>query len=187
MSFHNTSYHDTKVSAVKMATATRTKPVAEPVGLKARHTARSQCLVVSTDPKRRGMFRQAALAAGWNAMDFVDANRAWTEAQRSMFQLALVDLHDAGAEPPGYRELAECLAPQSDLLLAVLGDDSHPSQEIWARQLGVWLYLPGVSLDDDLTTVCSEARQVSKRIEDRVRTPRPTSRRIDKRRRTKTI
>ena len=36
-------------------------------------------------------------------------------------------------------------------------------EEIWARQLGVWLYLPGVVDDSDLSSLFEEGRAVASR------------------------
>ena len=46
-------------------------------------------------------------------------------------------------------------------LLTVLGDPSDFADEIWARQLGAWLYLPGIPGEDAMEQICVQARDVT--------------------------
>ena len=55
-----------------------------------------------------------------------------------------------------------CTDPQR--LLIVCGTEGNPLEEIWAWQLGVWLYLAGVDLNCDVESLCSEARQVTNKL-----------------------
>ena len=69
------------------------------------------------------------------------------------FQLVVVDI----ARPMGDRindsiEIAE-----------VCGSEDSVDEELWARQLGAWVYLPGVSSGDALMSLFAEARRVSDR------------------------
>jgi hypothetical protein len=36
--------------------------------------------------------------------------------------------------------------------------------EVWSRQLGVWMYLPGVDSESDLALVYSEARGIVEKL-----------------------
>lgn len=49
------------------------------------------------------------------------------------------------------------------MLLAVCGHEGDPQEETWARQLGVWLYLPGVSIDhvDEISVMCEQAQVIA--------------------------
>jgi hypothetical protein len=62
------------------------------------------------------------------------------------------------------RWLAERLAADGTLLLVLCGNDGEALEEIWAHQLGTWLYLPGVDEASDLSMVCSEARTVVEKL-----------------------
>ena len=46
----------------------------------------------------------------------------------------------------------------------VCGSEGDVLAEMWARQLGVWLYLAGVDPTCDLTSLCSEAQQVAEKL-----------------------
>ena len=94
-----------------------------------------------------------------------DAVSAAALASRVRFHLAIVDLErPRGAPPPGYCRLAESLAKQGGLLLVICGRDGEAMQEIWAHQLGAWLYLPGVDINSDLAMLCSQARMVVEKL-----------------------
>jgi hypothetical protein len=80
-------------------------------------------------------------------------------------QLAVVDLEGpAGAVSAGFPELVEHLASVSDLLLVICGHEGRPHEELWVRQLGTWLYLPGLAETSELATVCGEARELAERM-----------------------
>ena len=56
-------------------------------------------------------------------------------------QLAFVDLE--GVQGVGFQTLVRQLADQRQVLLVVCGHEQDGTEEVWARQLGVWFYLPG--------------------------------------------
>ena len=127
-----------------------------------------QCLVVAAEPARGALWTSAAHDAGWKTMVSHDAVTARRHAERTLFRLAIVDLQ--GAELDGqtngdaFRPLVERLAASSDLLLAVCGREGDADLEIWARQLGAWLFLPGLPDVTNLVEICAEALQLARRI-----------------------
>ena len=122
-----------------------------------------QCLLASGDAPRREMLLESVNAAGWETVVCSDLAGAWSALRREMFQMAVVDLQ-AQQQGIDFRELCEQLASQRNLLLMVCGNEANASEEIWARQLGAWLYLPGVSAGSDLETLCVEGRNIAQRI-----------------------
>jgi len=140
--------------------------VAAPALADPRPAARSQaavchCLIASADRRHRESLKQAAVESGWRAVVCRDAETALAESRRWLVQLAVVDIRRPdGAGPPGYRGLVEELAGQCELLLVVCGNQANAMEEIWARQLGAWLYLPGVTGGSDLAMLCGEAKQI---------------------------
>ena len=99
-------------------------------------------------------------------MVFRDAEVARLAASRIRFRLAVVDLQRTRGSPPaGLRELCEALAAEGTALLVVCGNDGDAVEEIWAHQLGAWLYLPSVEADSDLTMLCEQARTVVEKFE----------------------
>ena len=132
---------------------------------KATRTSLLHCLVVAEDAERREFLVEAARAAGWEVAAYDDATAANSAAHRYRHALAIVDL--AGLDPVAasrYRMLTEQLSATEPPLVMLCGNEANPLEEIWARQLGIWLYLPGVDTSCDLSTLCSEAKHVVQKL-----------------------
>ena len=124
-----------------------------------------QCLVVSGDLRRREALSFTASDQGWKTVVCADSRNARAAAQRSLFGLALVDLErQNGGTPRGFRELTEQLAEMAGLLIVLCGHEDDPHEEIWARKLGAWLYLPGLGQETEVAAICREALRVSRRL-----------------------
>lgn len=123
----------------------------------------SQCLVVSASQSMRVLLSQSANVAGWDTVVCADHQNGLAAYNKTRFQMALIDLTGPAPAPRGTRDLCQTLASQSNLLLAVCGNASDPQEEIWARQLGVWLYLPGVAPEhaEELAAICEQAQLVA--------------------------
>lgn len=126
-------------------------------------TEQTQCLIASAIQTRREMLSEAATQAGWETVVCADAQNATAAARRVKFQMAWIDLDNHGRTPSGFRNLCQTLAAMPGMLLAICGHESDPQEEIWARQLGVWLYLPGISTEhvDEISLLCEQAQQVA--------------------------
>ena len=129
-----------------------------------------RCLVVSTSQKQRAMLSKAALDGGWGTVVCSDAGSALTEFRRHRFQLIFIDLVGTGTASDGeFRNVCHQLTAEGrDLLLVVCGRQADPREEIWARQLGIWLYLAGVTEERAVTELCDEARGVVERLNGKV-------------------
>jgi DNA-binding NtrC family response regulator len=119
------------------------------------------CLVVTGDSSRRRRFEAAAELAGWLECASPETSGELRQAIDRDFQLVIVDV----ASPLGDRvsdtlEIAEEMAARQGTLLVVCGSEDSLDEELWARQLGAWLYLPGVCSSDSLTTLFVEARRL---------------------------
>ena len=126
-------------------------------------TAKSilECLIVSTDADRREVLSQAAAEQGWSAVVCGDAETARNVSSRIAVKMAIVDLErPQPAAASSFRELSGELAEAGGPLLVLCGADGDIAQEIWARQLGAWLYLSGMAGGDAMAMLCSEARKV---------------------------
>lgn len=126
-----------------------------------RRTAMLDCLVVSGDSARRRRFEAAVELAGWLECASPETSGELRQAVDRDFQLVIVDI----ASPLGDRvndsvEIAEELAARAGTLLVICGSEDNVDEELWARQLGAWLYLPGVCDGDSLTSLCVEARRL---------------------------
>ncbi len=151
------SYVETKV-------VTTVERVNSPVDGQQTQASELQCLIVSECLTRREMLMRAANEAGWDAIVCADPQNAIVESRRMVVQLALIDTRGHGGPiPEGFRHLCEHLSGRSRLLLAVCGREGDVQEEIWARQLGAWLYLPGIEDGDDIASLCIEASAIAKR------------------------
>lgn len=123
----------------------------------------SQCLVVSTSQPMRELLSQSANVAGWDTVVCADHQNGLAAYNQTRFQMALIDLTGPATATRGLRDLCQTLASRPKMLLAVCGSATDPSEEIWARQLGVWLYLPGVALEhaEELAAICEQAQLVA--------------------------
>lgn len=139
------------------------------------HTDLFRCLVVSDSESRGRMFQRAAADGGWESMVCRDAGQAALQAQRFRFLLVVVDLEGAdGLTPEGYPKLSEQLARDGGPLLMICGHEDDALEEIWARQFGAWLYLPGVDTTCDVAMLCREAHKAAEKLHPEL-APRPKS------------
>jgi len=119
------------------------------------------CLVVSGDPRRAVRFEREAGESGWNTLLCHDAGSAADVARRQMFQLVIIDLQSVdGLEREQCKLLAEQFSAAGTVLQMICGNEGDCLEEIWARQIGVWLYLPGVDDACDVALLCGEAMKI---------------------------
>lgn len=124
-----------------------------------------RCLLVSKNDKNLGHIQKTADRQHWNAVAHSLVGDAIREAVRTKFQLAFVDTQSAtGDEQSAYEQLASDLARGHVPLIVISGDAGDPMAEIRARQLGVWLYLPGFDESTQLDTVFREARVANEKV-----------------------
>ena len=117
------------------------------------------CLVVAAETDRRVNLGFAAREGGWQVMLCADSATAIKQASHALTQLAIVDLTGATENQlAAFRFMVEHLACGSRMLLLICGKLDDPKEEIWARHLGVWMYLPGAIDGADLVGLCSAAR-----------------------------
>ncbi len=128
-----------------------------------RRTGLLQCLVISTSAQRREMLERAADEAGWDTIACRDADAGWAAVKRQRFQLAIVDI-DHVMSPAALKQFSEEVADMEDTLLMLCGNEGEALEEIWARQLGAWLYLPGVTEGSDVKSLCEQARPVAEKL-----------------------
>jgi hypothetical protein len=125
----------------------------------------AQCLVVATDDARRDNLGFAAREGGWDVTSCGDVASAVTHSRQTPLQLAIVDLiGSAAADRASFRFLIEQLACTSRMLLLVCGNIDDPREEVWARHLGVWMYLPGAIDGTELVGLCVAARETVERL-----------------------
>jgi hypothetical protein len=101
-----------------------------------------RCLVVSFSADRRRLIRSAAEAQAWDAIVCRDAGEFLRAVFKRSVPLIVVDLPEAMSG--GYGELKEAAQRAHEIsngLLLIAGNAGDSCEEIWARQLGAWVYL----------------------------------------------
>lgn len=123
------------------------------------------CLVVSADSLKRMMFGQSAERCGWQQIVCADVASALDHLDSASVGMVLIDMASVGESSlEACRWLVERLAERKDVLTVVCGRTSDSEEEVWARQLGVWMYLPGVAPESDLDPMLVAGREISVRM-----------------------
>ena len=136
-----------------------------PVPKGSNKSAKFRCLIASDNALRVSMFSRAAVEQGWEPVVCYDANMAAREAVCQQFQMAVVDIADNGAmSTKRFREIAERLVAEKNALIMICGSEDNADEEIWARQIGAWIYLPGVDDQTDLAMLCGESKNIVEKL-----------------------
>lgn len=123
-----------------------------------------KCLVVSGDRALRTRLEAVSELAGWSECDAPVEGIELGSVIEGEYQLVVVDIaHPLGERVNDSVEIAEEFAGRPGTLLAICGSDDNVDEELWARQLGAWVYLPGVSSGDALVSLVTEARRLAER------------------------
>lgn len=126
-----------------------------------------RCLLVSECRRHLQHIAQTAAREGWTSVAHHLVTEAIREAVLTRFHLAFVDVQSV-IEPDTqaqYEQLAADLARGHVPLIVISGDAQDPLAEIRARQLGVWLYLPGFDETTGLEIVFREARAATDKLQ----------------------
>lgn len=122
------------------------------------------CLVVAADASRRENLGFAAREGGWEVTLCPDPVTAVARARHKLMHMAIVDLTGTSEGATGLRAMVEQLASTSRMLLLVCGNLDDHGEEVWARHLGVWMYLPGAIDGTDMVALCGAARHTAERL-----------------------
>jgi CheY-like chemotaxis protein len=128
--------------------------------------ALQQCLIVSADPARQSMFVAAASDAGFETLIAADASVALSLLGREFVALAIVDVE--GQQASDFHQLFDRLRKTTGLLSVVCGNEDDEQEEVYVRQASPWLYLPGVQIGAEFSTLCQQARQLAERTQSAV-------------------
>jgi len=124
------------------------------------------CLVVSGNGRFRNRLESVADLSGCTSCVSPEDATELADAVNGEFQLVIVDIaHPLGDRVNDTVEVAEEFAGRPGTLLVVCGSEDSLEEELWARQLGAWVYLPGVTSGDALVSLFTEARWLGERRE----------------------
>jgi DNA-binding NtrC family response regulator len=121
-------------------------------------TGSCHCLIVSSRPAYRQSLAETASQWGWETLVCATAEEAHRCLDRLFPQLAFVDL--VGSEDQALKAVAEHAAGERRVLLVVCGHEEKLDEELWARQLGAWFYLPGPRESATIGLLCRDARTI---------------------------
>ncbi|MBM3953674.1 MAG: hypothetical protein FJ309_03475 [Planctomycetes bacterium] len=120
------------------------------------------CLVMSGDAGLRQRLGAVTELSGWSGCETPASSQGLRQAVDREFQLVVVDLaNPVAGDSAEAIAVAEEFASRPSTLLLVCGREDRFEDELWARQLGAFVYLPGVSTGDSLVSLFTEARKVS--------------------------
>lgn len=131
-----------------------------------RRTSAGRCLLVSGRQDFLSGMNEAASAAGWDCAWCVRPEDSLRQAFLECYVLGIVDLHPASHRPL-LKDLMRVLSTTSGGLTIAYDRLGDAEAELWARQNGAWLYVPGAADWKDLSLACQEAKRVLKRLESR--------------------
>jgi hypothetical protein len=119
-----------------------------------------RCLVLTWSEGRADLLRSAARNESWQATVNIDVREFLRNVFLLRVPLTFVDL--PGAQQQDYsiwQNAAERTKDLSDSLVVVCGVKGDPTEELWARQLGAWAYLPGDNGLAGLEMIFGDARK----------------------------
>lgn len=125
-----------------------------------------KCLLVSKEEAFLEGMKRAASGAGWDCATSMSARDSLRRAFLHCFGLAIVDI-DPSAQRQLLADLFRILKSGSGGLVIAYDRNAEPESELWARQNGAWLYVPGAAEWDSLSVACAEARRLQERTTNR--------------------
>lgn len=125
-----------------------------------------RCLLVTRQPLHASLLKHTASEEGWSVDVCAAVDEALRLAFRVNFHLAFIDLQSVveEAEKLQYEQLTVELAQNHRPLLVICGDPGDPLAEIKARQLGIWVYMPGFDGQTELDVLFRDARAVTEKL-----------------------
>lgn len=130
-----------------------------------------RCLLVTRQPLHAKLLKSTASDEGWSVSVCAAVDEALRLAFRVEFHLAFVDWQSVADDPLKleFEQLTADLAQNHAPLLVVSGDPTDPLAEIAARQLGVWVYMPGFDGQTELDVLFRDAREATEKLNSKKR------------------
>jgi hypothetical protein len=119
-----------------------------------------RCLVLTWSEGRADLLRSAARNESWQATVNVDTREFLRNVFLLRVPLTFVDLPAIQQQKyTVWQNAAERAKDLSDSLVVICGVGGDSAEEIWARQLGAWAYLPGDNGLAGLELIFGDARK----------------------------
>ncbi|WP_148072717.1 hypothetical protein [Bythopirellula goksoeyrii] len=118
------------------------------------------CLMLTWCDERSDLLRAAAENESWHPTVNLEIQEFLRNLFRLRLPLTLIDLPalDSGAYPK-VQQAASHASEIGNSQVIVCGNEGQCQEELWARSLGVWAYLPGDGGLAGLEYLFSDARQ----------------------------
>lgn len=131
---------------------------------KSRRSTSMNCLLMSSNLRLRLRMKVAASSAGWGVYECTNVRDAVRAAVLHRAPLALVDIRDQSSDAEAFDDLIRVVRSTADSLIVICDQEATPEKELWSRQNGAWLYLPGVDEESDLARICREAKAIAEKL-----------------------
>jgi hypothetical protein len=124
-----------------------------------------RCLVLTWSEGRAELLRSAANNESWQPTVNIDIREFLRNVFLLRVPLTFVDLPDVKIQSyAALRDAAQRAKDLSDSLIVICGvgggtTDHRVAEELWARQLGAWAYLPGDNGLPGLELIFGDARK----------------------------
>lgn len=119
-----------------------------------------RCLILSWSDQRAQRLQKAAEREAWEVIACSGVGKFLQHVFRQKVPLTLVDLPEVNRD--SYEQLRDATSKVrevSDSLLIICGAEENESEELWARQLGVWAYVSDAARPAEFDWVFVEARK----------------------------
>jgi ActR/RegA family two-component response regulator len=116
------------------------------------------CLIVSSRTAYSEALAETASRSGWETSVCATAEEAHRCLEQLYPQLAFVDLVDSNEM--ALRGVARRAAESRRVLLVICGHEEKLAEELWARELGAWFYLPAPRESGTIGLLCRDARTI---------------------------
>lgn len=119
-----------------------------------------RCMVYTWSDERAELLNSIAESELWKTTTRLEASEFLRDLFRLQFPLVFADMPREGVDPyPAMKHAVACAADGGSSQLVICGRGTNAVEEIWARELGAWAYLPGVNVPCGLEQVFRDARK----------------------------
>ena len=117
-------------------------------------------MVFTWSPERAEFLQSIAESELWKTTARLDSSEFLRDLFRLQFPLVFADMPEPERKfYSAMKHAVTCAADMRKSQLIVCGQETNAVEEIWARSLGAWAYLPGEAGPQGLEQLFGEARK----------------------------